>query len=202
MTNTQVPPVPTKIDRDAQGRFLPGNSYMAPRWVKGQSGKPARYTPRKLEHAITGYVNMCLEQGIPIGRAGLAVALGMTTPALLRYTRGEIGKTDDDRAGCSFVLEAFNTLIEAQIESRLDSKDYATSGLIFKAKNLFPDRWQDTRNIHVNHTEQMKLVVELDPTSKLFQRLQESGGVEVIEGECEVVDIAPASGECTTADSD
>ncbi len=173
------------MDRDAQGRFLPGNRYMAPRWVAGQSGKPARYTPRKLEHAITGYVNTCLEQNLPISRAGLAVVLNMTSQGLGQYRRGEIGKSDDDRAGCAFVLEAFDTLLEAQIESRLDSKEYATTGLIFKAKNLFPDRWTDTKNINVASKEERTINLQLSP--ELRDKLLKARG-ELIEGECEVVD--------------
>ena len=190
------------IDRDAQGRFLPGNRYMAPRWIPGQSGKPARYTPRKLEHAVKKYVELSMQNGVDLVWAGLAAHLGMTTHGLNGYLRAEIGKSEDDRAGCAYVLDSYRTLMEAQIEMGLGSKEYATAGLIFKAKNMFPDRWQDTKNINID-AKQTKLVVELDPNSKLAQRLQASGGVEVLEATCDVVDITSApSGECTTVDSD
>ena len=171
--------------RDAQGRFLPGNRYMAPRWVKGQSGKPARYTPRKLEHALTDYVNHCFDTGIPLARAALAAHLSMTTPGYMCYLKGEIGKTEDDRAGCTFVLERFETLLEAQIELGLGSKEYATTGLIFKAKNLFPDRWTDTKNINVATKEERTINLQL-PQSLQNKLLKARG--ELIEGECEVVD--------------
>ena len=176
------------IDRDAEGRFLPGNRYMAPRWVKGQSGKPARYTPRKLEHAITGYVNTCLEQNLPISRAGLAVVLNMTSQGLGQYRRGEIGKSDDDRAGCAFVLEAFDTLLEAQIESRLDSKEYATTGLIFKAKNMFPDRWTDTKHLNVDTQGDQQVIMMLPPD--LAQTLAERRGetIEAIDTTYKVIE--------------
>ena len=165
-------------DRDAQGRFLPGNRYMAPRWVKGQSGKPARYTPRKLEHALTEYVNHCFDLGVPLARAALAAHLGMTTPGYMCYLKGEIGKTEDDRAGCTFVLERFETLLEAQIELGLGSKEYSTTGLIFKAKNLFPGRWTDTKHLNVDTQGDQQVIMMLPPD--LAQTLAERRG-ETIE---------------------
>ena len=47
--------------------------------------------------------------------------------------------------------------------------------------------WHDDRNVKIN-VETTKLVVELDPSSKLAQRLQASGGVQVIDSTCEVLE--------------
>ena len=168
-----------EAERAPNGQFIPGgvNPWRMPAYKPGQSGHTARYTATRLANVCAEY--MANRNGQRSTWSGLAAYLGISRQALDRYAKGEFGK--DTRAIVA-VLEYYRTLMEAELEQRLTSKDHATQGVIFALKNQAG--WRDEKHLSVEQTQTQRLVIQLP--SELNQLLTDRAGEalgDVIEGE-------------------
>lgn len=156
-------------DMTETGSLAPGNRWMMPRWQPGQSGRPAKYTPHKLWYAVKEYVETHTSQNElrilnklepkRLTWAGLANHLGITRQSLDSYAKGDIGKTDDHRAGVSAILAQYRTLMESELEDMLTSKAFATEGVKFALKNQ--NDWRDEKHLNVKSEEKQRLIIEV-----------------------------------------
>ena len=167
------------------GAIVPshGRGYLIP-FKRGNAGRPLKYTPKQLGTAILEYLDIRDAQEKPYGIMSLVAQLGLTKTAWQKLEKGEFGKSQAQKDSFIAACEYFRTIVEGQREDMLVDKNYATSGVALAMKNHH--NWRDDKHLSVD-VQETKLVVELDPSSKLARRLQESGGVTVIEGSCEVL---------------
>ena len=170
--------------RGAAMSEVTGTSTTLPRY-RSAAGQPNRYSPTEMAEEIHAYFCAQVAQGNPLAITDISIALGMHRDTVHDYVTGEIGRTPELREQYSDVIKWAYTIVENQREKLLMREKGSAAGPIFALKNHHG--WRDDRHITVERAETTKLVVELDPNSKLAQRLQASGGVEII-GTCEVVD--------------
>jgi len=71
-------------------------------------------------------------------------------------------------------------VLEEELESELRRKTGQVSGIIFALKNQFHNSWRDEKHISVNN-ETRTIQIIVGPDSPLAQRLEQAGGVQVIE---------------------
>lgn len=152
------------------GQFLPGNIWKMPAWRPGKSGHTARYTPNRLINICTEYVIKQKEEAKSLTWAGLARHMGLSRPALDKYSKGNIG---NDKPGIVSVLEYMKTIMEEEKEQRLEDRDYATAGVIKALQALDPEKWGDNKKIEVDIKQQISIAI--DPDSALGKRLNSAG---------------------------
>jgi len=158
------------------GQFLPGNPW---RYRAGADGRPAKYNHNTLRQKVMEYRDAQLDEERPLTWAGLAAYLGITRQGLDLYRQGKVLDKTKASSAIVGVLEYYQTLMEADKESKLQSKEYATSGIVFALKNQHG--WTDTQ--HVEHTGQAPIQIAITSDSPLRGRLERAGViVEQVDG--------------------
>jgi len=162
--------------RDEIGQWVKNNPWA---YKKGVSGHPVRYMPAALERACQEYIETRKLDEKGLTWAGLAIYLGISTTALINYRHGKVGKTDAVKSAIVGVLDFFGTHIEDQLENSVDAK--------FRLVNTESERWKDTKHVEINKTEDMRLIVQIEP--ELAQKLAKTAGdsLNFIDGECETI---------------
>lgn len=181
-TETKQTKQTKQTDRDENGQFLPGNQYWQLNAFKnGNAGRPNKWPPEQVGKIMADYLQICLDIVRPITKAGLRIMLGISPEAMDNYAKGEYGKTEEERQAYVALFEQFNTVLEEELESELRRKTGQVSGIIFALKNQFHNAWKDEKYISVDTTEKRTIKIIVGPDSPLAQRLEQAGGVQVIE---------------------
>jgi len=158
--------------RNELGQWEKGNPYTFPAET---SGRPLKYHPAKLRRTIAEYVDIQYIAEKSLTKAGLAAYMGITRGALSHYADGKIGRTPAIRSAIVNALEHYSTLIEAELEGRVDPK--------FRLTNMGVDRWRDTKHVQIDTVTHTAVVV-LQP--ELVDKMHKAAGITV-DGTCEVV---------------
>ena len=96
------------------------------------AGRPPKFnTPEEMQEAIDAFYKESQDNEWPLTISGLALALGMTTESLRRYS---------EKDGFSATVKTAKAKVEADVERRLLSGGAAT-GAIFWLKNNA--NWKD-----------------------------------------------------------
>ena len=180
-------------DRDENGKFLPGNQYLSLNAFKdGNIGRPNKWTVTELKEKMAVYLQACLDNERPITNAGLRLVLGISAEAMDNYSKGEYGKTDEDKQAYADMFGMFFTVIEDELETELRRKTGQVSGIIFALKNQFSGNWKDEKYINLDTKEARTIKVILHPDSALAKRLKEAGcEIEVIDHEPDKAALLP-----------
>ena len=157
-----------QLNKDiTSGKFLPNNRW---RYKSGQSGRIAKFNYRSLRNAIVAYTAQQVETDKRFTWAGLARHMGITRHGLDAYRKGEVGT---DNKGMTAMLDYYVTLMEEQLEERLDDRRYATQGVLAAVRAIDPDKWGDHKKLDIAVQAQMSVVL---PTGgKLKQRMIDAG---------------------------
>ena len=119
-------------------------------------------------------------------KAGLRLVLGISAEAMDNYSKGEYGKTDEDKQAYADIFGMFFTVIEDELETELRRKTGQVSGIIFALKNQFSGNWREEKYINLDKKEARTIKIVLSPDSALAKRLKEQGGCDI-----EVIDYEP-----------
>jgi len=166
----------SEIAKSADGRFLPGNPW---RYRAGSDGRPARFNYNTMRTKIIEFLDRQTEAEKPLTWAGLAAYLGISRHGLDLYRDGKVLDKTKTSSAIVDMLAFYQTLMEADKESKLQSKEYATSGIVFALKNQHG--WTDTQ--HVEHTGQAPIQIAITSDSPLRGRLERAGViVEQVDG--------------------
>ena len=164
-------------DRDEEGLFLPGNQYWSLNaFKKGCSAdRPNKWTPDQLRTIMADYLETRLDDGKPITKAGLRLALGISREALNNYSKGEYGKSEEDKRAYVDLFSLFDTVIEAELEQELRRDKGQVNGIIFALKNQFSGNWKDEKHLSLESHELQVIRIISDPGGALAKRLMDEG---------------------------
>jgi len=173
-------------DWDEKGNFLPGNQYWQLNAFKeGNIGRPNKWTPEQAIEIMADYLQARLDDKKPITKAGLRLKLGISAEALDNYSKGEYGKSEEEKQAYVNIFMQFNNVIEDELETELRRNTGQVSGIIFALKNQFHNTWKDEKYLSVDTNERRTIKIICDPNSELGKRLSQDGASELIEHEAE-----------------
>ena len=181
-TETKQTEQTEQTDRDEKGQYIPGNQYLSLNAFKQGSrpDRPNKWTILELRDIMIDYLQTCLDNRLPIIKSGLQLELGISREAMDNYSKGEYGKTEEEKQAYAALFRQFYTVIESELETELRRDKGQVNGIIFALKNQFHNSWRDEKHISVsNETKTIKIIA--DPDSALAKRLLQAGGVQVIE---------------------
>ena len=182
MTETKETEQTEQNDRDENGQFLPGNSLWSLHAFKpGNAGRPTLYAPKEFCYKVIQFVEYRENEKKNLTWAGLRTYFGLSDSGLRAYRRGEIGKTDQDKADYVFILDQLAGYMEDEIECLLSRERGSVEGLKYRLNNIFSERWRDSKHVSVDSREQRTIKIILDPSSPLAKRLQDPDSIQVIE---------------------
>jgi len=170
-----------QTDRDEKGQFLPGNQYLSLNaFKKGNIGRPNKWTVMELIEIMSGYLQACLDNERLITKAGLRLALDISSETMDNYAKGEYGKTKEDKRAYVDAFRQFFTVIEDELEIELRRKTGQVTGIIFALKNQFRTDWKDEKYLSVDTNEPRTIKLVLDPDSALAKRLTDQDDASVL----------------------
>ena len=174
-TETKQTEQTEQTDRDEKGQYIPGNQYLSLNAFKQGSrpDRPNKWTILELRDIMIDYLQTCLDNRLPIIKSGLQLELGISREAMDNYSKGEYGKTEEERQAYAALFRQFYTVIESELETELRRDKGQVNGIIFALKNQFHNSWRDEKHISVNN-ETRTIQIIVGPDSALTQRLEQA----------------------------